>query len=506
LIENEYDIVLPCDERALFPLLTIKEQLNLKTQFGLPSKQHLAPLFNKVDTRITAEQCDIPVAKGKLTSISDISYKQITAEYGTPVVLKPTQSYDEAQLNKRQSVQIVKKEQDFEHFKQQNADSTCLIESYFNGYGVGVSILANKGQVTAAFAHARVSEPESGGGSSYRKAIPIDSGMLYACQKFCMKLKYTGVAMFEFKYNEQTGDWILIEINARFWGSLPLAVFAGIDFPLRYAAVLLNINMADKLNYNQHTYARSFSADFYDIKKQFEQNKQKLGTTKALYTLATRILGFSRLLTGNDKIDSFQWDDQTPFWHELYQLVQDKLYKLPIIKQKIKKSNLTKLKCIVSTNNINHISFVCYGNIMRSPFAAHLFEKIISNTPLASLEVSSFGFHQIANRPSKPECIELAKQWQIDLSNHRSKWLQYDHCINNNTLFILFDKKNEYFLKSYYPNVHYILLADLIPKNLGFHTEIADPYDKPAEYLRQCYQLIEAGIDTLINTLQYKEI
>ena len=37
--------------------------------------------------------------------------------------------------------------------------------------------------------------------------------------------------MAEFKVNPRTGGWVLIEINGRFWGSLPLTIAAGADFP-----------------------------------------------------------------------------------------------------------------------------------------------------------------------------------------------------------------------------------------------------------------------------------
>ena len=46
---------------------------------------------------------------------------------------------------------------------------------------------------------------------------------------FLKELNYSGVAMIEYKLNPETGDWVFIEINARFWGSLPLAVAAGAD-------------------------------------------------------------------------------------------------------------------------------------------------------------------------------------------------------------------------------------------------------------------------------------
>ena len=44
-------------------------------------------------------------------------------------------------------------------------------------------------------------------------------------------MDYTGVAMLEFRKNFDKNESVLIEINGRFWGSLPLAVAAGADFP-----------------------------------------------------------------------------------------------------------------------------------------------------------------------------------------------------------------------------------------------------------------------------------
>jgi protein-tyrosine-phosphatase/predicted ATP-grasp superfamily ATP-dependent carboligase len=502
LCSKHYDIVIPCDERALFPLMDIKDKLNLETAFAVPERNIVGPLFNKVDTRITAELCEVTVAKGEHLNLKNFTFTQLTEKFGLPLVLKPTQSYAEEELNKRQSVKIAHNIDDLNSFMQQNTDQLCLVEAYFTGFGVGVSILAKKGQIKAAFAHARVTEPETGGGSSYRKAIPIEPSMLYACQKFCMQLKYTGVAMFEFKFNPKTKDWILIEINARFWGSLPLAVFAGVDFPAMLAHVLLNNHVADKLTYNQSAYARSFTSDIYAIKNEFDNLRQKSGSLFASKQLICRLLTFSRLLTGNDTIDSFSWKDQTPFWAEFYDLFKDKLHKLPLVKQHRQKTRIKYFKKALK-QPVNQILFVCYGNIMRSPFAHHLFNKKIEQTTLNTLQSDSFGFHQSEQRSAKPQCIAMAKNWDIDLTTHKSKWIKQNH-LSDKSIVIIFDDKNEYFLKSYYPNITYISLADLIPENMGFYKEIEDPYDKPSDYLKQCYQLIDTSLDELILLLQNK--
>ena len=50
-------------------------------------------------------------------------------------------------------------------------------------------------------------------------------------------MPYTGVAMFEFKRND-SGGWILLEVNARPWGSMPLPLSLGVDFPYRWYRLL----------------------------------------------------------------------------------------------------------------------------------------------------------------------------------------------------------------------------------------------------------------------------
>jgi biotin carboxylase len=44
-------------------------------------------------------------------------------------------------------------------------------------------------------------------------------------------LDWNGVSMFEYRWNPSTDKFFLMELNARFWGSLHLPIHAGVDFP-----------------------------------------------------------------------------------------------------------------------------------------------------------------------------------------------------------------------------------------------------------------------------------
>lgn len=499
LLTNEYDIAIPCDERALYPLQTFQASLNIKTRFAIPNTAIMAPLFNKVETRLIAQTCGVSVAKGALLNLTSISYNELTEQFGSPLVLKPVQSYTSEHLNQRNSVSIVKDKDGFDAFRKHYSD--CLIETYNAGYGVGISILAVKGELYAAFAHERVAEPESGGGSTYRKASKIDPSMLDACQKICSKLRFDGVAMFEFKFNPDTQDWILIEINARFWGSLPLAIFAGVNFPAMYAMTLLDYPIDPKFTYNPYAYARNFTSDIYDIKSDFEQQREKLGLGKASLKLAKRLVGFTRLLTWQEKIDSFDWQDRAPFVAEFKSLFQDKVDNLPIIKNNIRKSKILDLEQVL-TEPLNEILVVCYGNIMRSPFAGELLKQKLNDADLQHIKVDSYGFHQHENRSCPTECVELAKSWQLDLSSHRSKWIKQKDMKPEGQLILIFDHKNQYILEEYYEGFNAISLAALIPESKGYHSQIEDPYERNQEYLAYCYQLIDQALDNLVSQIQ----
>lgn len=107
-----------------------------------------------------------------------------------------------------------------------------LLQERIVGPGVGIFLLLWDGEVRALFAHRRLREkPPSGGVSTYRESIPADPGLVHQSRGLLEDLGWRGVAMVEYKLDASTGRPYLMEINGRFWGSLQLAIDAGVDFP-----------------------------------------------------------------------------------------------------------------------------------------------------------------------------------------------------------------------------------------------------------------------------------
>ncbi len=107
-----------------------------------------------------------------------------------------------------------------------------MLQQRIVGPGIGVFLLVWDGRVRALFAHRRLREkPPSGGVSVYRESVTADGALIERSRRLLASLNWQGVAMVEYKIDAATGTPYLMEINGRFWGSLQLAIDAGVDFP-----------------------------------------------------------------------------------------------------------------------------------------------------------------------------------------------------------------------------------------------------------------------------------
>lgn len=125
-----------------------------------------------------------------------------------------------------------------------------LIQEKITGEGVGVFLLIVNGRPVAIFSHRRLREkPPTGGVSVLRESIAMDPVLLDHSVRLLAALGWKGVAMVEFKRDTAKGGFKLMEVNGRFWGSLQLAINAGVDFPALLAKTAMGIKVEPVLKY-----------------------------------------------------------------------------------------------------------------------------------------------------------------------------------------------------------------------------------------------------------------
>jgi predicted ATP-grasp superfamily ATP-dependent carboligase len=107
-----------------------------------------------------------------------------------------------------------------------------LIQEYIPGEGYGFSALMdNQSDIKAFFCHKRLREyPLSGGPSVLCQSI-YNPALVESGTRLLKAVGWQGVAMVEFRKDKRDNTYKLMEINPRFWGSLPLATYSGVNFP-----------------------------------------------------------------------------------------------------------------------------------------------------------------------------------------------------------------------------------------------------------------------------------
>lgn len=106
-----------------------------------------------------------------------------------------------------------------------------ILQEFIPGHGEGLFALCQRGELLACFAHRRLREkPPQGGVSVLRESVEIAKDVRGASESLLADLGYSGIAMVEYR-RAPDGRLTFMEINPRPWGSMQLAVDAGIDFP-----------------------------------------------------------------------------------------------------------------------------------------------------------------------------------------------------------------------------------------------------------------------------------
>jgi protein-tyrosine-phosphatase len=460
----------------MLPMVRHRSSLEKIVKLAIPPDNAFFCALNKSETTKLARRLGIPVPRGILVSCpEDVS--RLDVDFDFPVVVKPVASVIATDAG------MVAFRVSYAHSKRQLIDKLAellpstpvLLEQYFVGTGMGLEVLADGGRILCVLQHVRVHEPIHGGGSSYRKTVALDPKLLTCTEKLISVLGWTGVAMVEFKYNEDTQDFVLVEVNGRFWGSLPLAIAAGADFPYYLYQLLVEGEKTFPATYKKGIYCRNLRLDGQWFVQNLFTRPSKYNNALPLWELLFE--PFNILLL-REHYDTFSWDDLYPGLKEIAAIlgiVREKLehnFTRHLLKLlRTKESQLKGLKYVCAKSPVS-VCFVCKGNIGRSPFAESYLKKILVARG-CPVKVESAGYYRKELRPCPAQAICAAQKFDIDLSKHRSKIVSSEVISRNDVVFV-FDienwncvrkrfrlyKSKIYFLGSLARNSHIQLISD----------------------------------------------
>lgn len=235
------EILLPVTEASSSAILAANGHLG-DVLVPMPAYPSFARICRKPLVLETAAKLGIRVPQQKLLSVqpgtaeSQVMAAELAADRAFPLVLKPAASVvADGNGQRKAEVWHARDQDDFLRVMEslRPAVFPLLLQERVRGPGVGVFLLLWDNEILASFGHRRIREkPPSGGASVDRESIALDPALVDRSVALLRAFDWRGVAMVEYKIDARSGTPVLMEINGRFWGSLQLAVDAGVDFPV----------------------------------------------------------------------------------------------------------------------------------------------------------------------------------------------------------------------------------------------------------------------------------
>lgn len=257
LKENAYDMVIPIGEGTTGMVSKYKDILLQYTNIPVPDHDTWIKAKDKAQTLKVAMDLGIPCPITYFNEVMDVN--EIEEDFKFPLIIKPRMSYGSL------GITYVNTPDEFmnKYNEVRKLFGIPLVQEYIpQGYGgYGVSMLFNNGKHRAIFAHKRLREyPITGGPSTLRESIRLEAIEEYAT-KILKTLNWHGIAMVEFRGDPRDMKFKLMEINPRFWGSLPLAIYAGVDFPHLLYNMCIDGDIKPVFNYRIGVRARWLAGD-----------------------------------------------------------------------------------------------------------------------------------------------------------------------------------------------------------------------------------------------------
>jgi predicted ATP-grasp superfamily ATP-dependent carboligase len=327
-ISDLYKAAKERDIRTIFPMTEISTYLVLQSRESFKEISIPFAPFEVFDT-LTDKWRLFEIAQqiGVLTPMTYFvdgrqELRLISSQLRFPVVLKPYRSKIWSKDGwLKATVKYVHSVQEMEEVVAHNAcfnQHPFLVQEYISGKGQGLFALYDRGKPVAFFAHKRLREkPPSGGVSVLSESVEVPPRLYDMGRRILDYVQWHGVAMVEFKVADD-GMPYLMEVNARFWGSLQLAIDAGIDFPWLLYQLAQGKTLNDMQRYTVGVRNRWLLGDFIQLCMVLQ------GDTGLQVTPSEKwraVLQFLKFFQRHTRCEVNRWGDLIPFLVELKEYV-----------------------------------------------------------------------------------------------------------------------------------------------------------------------------------------
>lgn len=353
--------------------------------------------------------------------------------------------------------------------------------------------------------------------SVLREAIALPEPMTDYAVRIMQFARWDGVAMIEFKVDRETQVPYLMEVNGRFWGSLQLAIDAGIDFPaLLYNSVTGTSAPAELQPYRVGVRSHWWLGGVDHLLARLRNPAGELSLSRSAGSRGGALISLGNVFDNRVKNEIFRASDLAPGMNELAtycrRLVTSIYTKLgnrtrgtyrkmryALINFGLKAGLNRKTLGERFPQRARTVLVLCKGNICRSPFVDK-YLRIAARQRALDLQVSSAGLDAKVGRQAHPLALERSIKVGVPLDEHRAKAVS-ETLVNEADIILVMEPDQQEELLSSFPQAaeKTFLLGHFDPERPV--TEIADPYGRPAAEFDACYAQLSAACEGLLARL-----
>ncbi|OGL42279.1 MAG: hypothetical protein A2043_08785 [Candidatus Schekmanbacteria bacterium GWA2_38_9] len=231
------DMLIPVADKTL--IVISEHRADLKAKTFLAQDKHIKTAMNKFETQKLAQSLGIKTPKTIFLNNDQWQSNLLqNAGINFPVAIKACCSADiigDRVIGGSNTIYSNSEEELLSKLKVfQTRLHKLLVQEFIAGTIIGISGIFKNGNPIALFAYKRIRQTRPiGGPSALAESIALNDTLKTQALPLMRALEWSGPAMLEFKTGKD-GEIYLLEINGRFWGSLPLSIFSGVDMPFLY--------------------------------------------------------------------------------------------------------------------------------------------------------------------------------------------------------------------------------------------------------------------------------
>jgi protein-tyrosine-phosphatase/predicted ATP-grasp superfamily ATP-dependent carboligase len=497
---RRFELVIPTSDEALAILMNLRDEVLPYARVAAPDARGFAATSHKDQTIELARKVGIPTPATRLLH-SQHQIEELASWWSFPLVLKPVCSISPGTARRNEVKLAHHPDQARQLLADMLAHGPVLAQQYCRGRGVGLCILADHGRLVATFQHRRLHEPPAGGASSYRVSEPVDDQLREYAERFCEYLAWTGVAMFEYRHDHVNGRFTLMEVNGRLWGSLALAIQAGVNFPWLLYQLLVHGHVPPSRPYRVPRFTRHTTRDAYWLQANLRAPSDRDDIIKVPARDLLKELGNLACLREGYDLESLS--DPLPgmtAWlclgRQIAADVSEKLCQFRLRRRFQRAVRSARRQWQTSGSGpvpATSVLFVCTGNVNRSAVAQW---RLVTLARQAGLEFRIASAGVTAEPGTLPSEIsrDVAREVGVELASHRSSRLTRQMLLQFDRVVVM-DAGHLGAVHRLAPQIAENTIALSAFDTSGDPTEILDPYGQDREFFRMTYRRIVRCVD-----------